>query len=145
VPRWKHHDIRFTELLIVEEECWRWLGFVTEDGYGNFSRGGRRVLAHRFAYERFIGPIPAGLQIDHLCRNTLCVNPNHLEAVTHQENSRRTRGLRRTKTHCPSGHEYTPDNTGWYDDYRYCRTCNRAGSARQYLRRKAMARAEGAE
>src|SRR6202030_118623 len=65
--------------------CWLWLGACNEFGYGKFGK----VKAHRFSYEREKGPIPDGLEIDHLCRNKSCVNPDHLEAVTHGENRRR--------------------------------------------------------
>ena len=71
--------------------CWTWIAGRTSRGYGSFGQGGpkRRVYAHRYAYELLVGPIPDGLVIDHLCRNPSCVNPDHLEPVTHQENCRR--------------------------------------------------------
>lgn len=80
---------RFTSYVHVSKEnggCWPWQGFTDFNSYGRFSRYG---LAHRFAYEFLVGPIPKGLEIDHLCRNKSCVNPDHLEAVTHRENIRR--------------------------------------------------------
>jgi len=68
-------------------ECWRWIGTRTPKGYGQMhATKGQRVYAHRWAYERFVGPIAAALVIDHLCRNTSCVNPAHLEAVAHRTN-----------------------------------------------------------
>ena len=87
------------------------------------------VMAHRFAYELLVGPIPDDLELDHLCRNTCCVNPEHLEAVTHLENMRR-RHLREA-THCAQGHPYDEENTGWRDGgkHRYCKACNRARSS----------------
>jgi len=87
--------------------------------------------AHRLSYETEIGPIPEGLELDHLCRVRSCVNPLHLEPVTHQENVRRGEGANfwRNKTHCPQGHEYTEENTGISnrnnEKCRYCRECKR--------------------
>ncbi len=84
-----------------EDGCWWWLGSQTpgkNKQYGNFwlSPGASPVRAHRFAYEMCVGPIPPGLQIDHLCMNTLCVRPDHLEPVTNRENSRRYRASKIT-------------------------------------------------
>lgn len=72
--------------------CWLWVGPIAGGIYGGFTPApGQHTYAHRFAYEQLRGPIPANLEIDHLCRNTRCVNPAHLEPVTHQENLRRGR------------------------------------------------------
>ena len=96
--------------------CRRWLGTKARNGYGRFHRNGSMVSAARFAYELAYGEIPAGLQIDHLCRVRDCVEPQHLEPVTGSENVRRglTPGLLRAKyaaiTHCPQGHAYTAGN-----------------------------------
>src|SRR5258706_12037463 len=91
------------------DECWAWTA-GTVCGYGSFSvPGPRTVRAHRWIYEQVNGPIPDGLQIDHLCRNSLCVNPTHLEAVTGKENAQR--GLcGRLKTHCKHGHPLSGEN-----------------------------------
>ena len=115
--------------------CWLWTGAVSRDGYGQFAVNRRPVLAHRWAYQFWNGPIPTKHEIDHLCRNPQCVNPSHLEAVTHRENV--LRGARgRLVTHCPKGHVYDEKNT--YVDtrgLRNCRTCGRASVA-AYRHRK---------
>ena len=112
--------------------CHLWLGPVAEVRpgftYGRFSPGGglARVLAHRVAYEISKGEIPDGLVIDHLCRNTYCVNPQHLEPVTHRVNCLRgvsPSAIHAQKTHCPHGHPYGPVNRR---GQRLCRVCRRA-------------------
>ena len=75
--------------VTVTHNCWIWLGPVNRNGYGYVKRGGRKVMAHRLAYMLKHGPIPAGYVVDHLCRVRQCCNPDHLEAVTVQENTRR--------------------------------------------------------
>ena len=123
--------------------CWRWTGFVTPDGYGTIrDSSGLTRKAHRVAYEAWVGPIPDGLQLDHLCRVRDCCNPAHLEPVTSQENSLRgeTAAARHASaTHCPQGHEYTPENT--YSSKRGerdCRDCRRVRSTEWARRRRAM-------
>lgn len=96
------------------DECWPYTGSITNSGYGEFTTGrGKCHLAHRFAYEAAIGPIPDGLTIDHVktrgCNRKDCVNPNHLEAVTMAENLRRSNAasaINSRKTACPRGHAY---------------------------------------
>ena len=75
--------------------CWEWEAHRQPSGYGQFSENQVVVYAHRWAYERFVGPIPEGMHLDHLCRNTRCVNPNHLEPVTQAENNRRAAAARK--------------------------------------------------
>lgn len=134
---------RFWSKVDKTDSCWEWRGYLTK-GYANFrvapqSRPDlqQKALAHRVAYELLVGHIPDGMQLDHLCRNRRCVNPEHLEPVTQQENIRRGEvGLNMSsKTHCPSGHEYVEINT--YIDKagaRVCRACKRDHARRYRLK-----------
>lgn len=79
------------------DDCWLWTAATTHDGYGNFGSGINVTGAHRWSYMLYVGPIPAGLHVDHLCMVRNCVNPAHLEAVTRQENVRRAVEARRRK------------------------------------------------
>jgi len=118
--------------------CWMWTGGAS-DGYGTFRIGSRMLKAHVVAYELCVGPIPAGTQLDHLCRETLCVNPLHLEPVTRGENLRRGRRAcgHGHETHCPQGHRYNEANTYIHrDGSRACRRCRADGARRAYRRRK---------
>jgi hypothetical protein len=113
-------------------ECWIWQGATHDMGYG-LIRGeppARLMLrAHRVAWEMMRGPIPAGLECDHICRNRLCVNPDHLELVTHRTNSLRgisPPAINARKTHCPNGHLYDATNTYISPEgSRQCMTCRR--------------------
>lgn len=128
--------------------CWQWTGWLS-GGYGTFHVNGRRVAAHRFAYERYVGPVGNGLVLDHLCRNRGCVNPGHVEPVTPGENIRRglTGYANAVKTHCPRNHEYTPENTYVIprSGGRTCRTCQKRRSREYEERRrpKQLAPSEG--
>lgn len=114
------------------DECWEWTGGKISAGYGHLiiSKAEGSHRAHRYSYELLVGPIPDGLEIDHLCENRACVNPAHLEAVTHQTNMVRAStslvGINARKTHCPRGHEYSPGNTYVQPNGgRRCRECAR--------------------
>jgi hypothetical protein len=107
--------------------CWPWLA-SRKWGYGCFSLDGGKVQvrAHRYAYEVLVGPIPSGLQIDHLCRNRACCNPDHLEPVTGAVNNLRGEGIaarNARKTHCLNGHEFTSENTYRVKGGRACKPC----------------------
>jgi hypothetical protein len=138
---------RFWAKVDRSGECWLWTAYTDPLGYGRFAvrpDGKRRtLLAHRFAYEQVVGPIPRGLTIDHLCRNPSCVNPKHLEPVPIAENLRRGEGVcaqNSRKTHCKHGHEFTPENTYVRAERngRECRECLRKAS-REWHRRRAVA------
>lgn len=118
--------------------CWIWLG-KPHDGYGRLVADGREQRAHRWVYEQMVGPIPRGLQLDHLCRVRRCVNPLHLDPVDARTNL--MRGLTHAaaniaKTHCPYGHPYDEANTFRKRNGRSrgCRECNRL-----YLQRRRAA------
>lgn len=106
--------------------CWLYTGQQTDNGYGRFWADGHHTVAHVWLWERENGPVPAGLQLDHLCRVRPCVRPTHLEPVTALENVRRSNGNGR-RTHCPRGHLYDDGNTRVYRGRRYCRACNSNG------------------
>lgn len=127
-------ELRFPRkyTVVAATGCWEWTGHRQADGYGTF-RAGRMRRAHAYSYELYVGPIPPGMEIDHLCKNRGCVNPSHLEPVTHTENVRRAGGYRARWTACPNGHEFSEENTGTYAGKRYCRTCRR-DRTRAYMR-----------
>lgn len=124
---------------IPDAGCWIWTGAIDNSGYARISVDYKNRQAHRVSFELAKGKIPDGLQIDHLCKVKACVNPNHLEAVTQQENLSRcdnhAKGkFNRLKTHCKNGHEYTDDNIYVHKYFRYgrmqqgrfCKTCHNA-------------------
>lgn len=130
--------------------CWLWTSTLDSDGYGKTKRNGIVGMAHRISYEEFVGPIPDGLQIDHLCHDPAhcalgvscphrrCINPAHLEPTTAAVNIARGGGRaakNAVKTHCPYGHEYTPENTYRCYGQRHCIECGRRRS-REHQRRK---------
>lgn len=116
---------RFWSKVQKTDGCWLWTA-GTEDGYGRYGLNQTSVLAHRLAYMELVGPVPAGLQLDHLCRVRACVNPAHLEPVTLRENVRRgmgPAGVNAAKTHCPNGHPYDYTERG---GRRRCKACRNA-------------------
>lgn len=133
----------------LETGCWEWTDRLQENGYGKLmhvgGRRGRHEWAHRAAYELFVGPIPDGLVLDHLCRNTACANPKHLEAVTHKTNCLRgaspavRAGL---ANECTKGHQLSPANTYVQpkSGRRTCRICKKNRRRRNYYGKKYAAR-----
>jgi hypothetical protein len=132
------------------EGCWLWLGAPTARGYGRFWDGTRDVPAHRFSYEYFRGAADPELLIDHLCRNRLCVNPDHLDLVTSGENTRRGLSYQHSpvyvpKAACPAGHEYTERNTLWIkraadaEPHRRCKKCHNEITRRYRAKKRLLA------
>jgi len=119
--------------------CWVWRRHISPNGYGiigvKIGDGWQNKQAHRVSYESFIGPIPSGLDLDHLCRDRRCVNPNHLDPVTRSENLKRSPLMNRQghKTHCPRGHPYSGVNSR---GGRFCHKCAAATALKSYHRRK---------
>jgi len=126
--------------------CINYVGPKDPNGYGRARWDGRRFRpAHVVAWELCRAPVPAGLQIDHLCRNRACINPNHLEPVTSRENTLRGEGISAQyarRTHCANGHEFTTANTlRRSNGSRRCRTCHNEHQKRMHAKRKAAAQA----
>jgi len=109
--------------------CWEWTGAIDGTGYGRFGVRRKNRYAHCVAWVIEHGPIPYGLELDHLCRNTICVRPSHMELVTHRENMLRGEttlpALMVSKTHCKRGHPFDAENTVIVNGWRQCRICNR--------------------
>jgi len=143
---------KFMRFVLPEPNsgCWLWTGNLTSQGYGRFVVPRKTARKHtdrayRVAWELLIGPVPEGKELDHLCRVRCCVNPQHLEPVSHRENLLRGSGATVTKlrwatrreamTHCVNGHEYTLANTRIDADGGYsCRTCDRLAMRKHRLR-----------
>lgn len=140
-------------ITIRGDGCWIWTGARSNTGYGiaeqpcSCGEASKPRPAHRVVYEALVGPIPDGLQLDHLCRTRACVNPVHLDPVTTRENTLRGTGpsaVNAAKTHCDYGHEFTPENTyvkprrGRANHSRECRACRRLGRSLTPLERKRL-------
>ena len=136
-----------------DDGCWQWTGAPSgksrgHEGYGQIMVCGKNLKAHRFSYEIHRGPVPpwknGGLQLDHLCRNRMCVNPEHMRLVTQRENILWGEGVgakHARKTHCLRGHEFTAENTyvaPAQPGRRYCMACHRIKS-NEYCARKRIA------
>ncbi len=145
VPKTRSRLQRFIRKISFDDVsgCWIWTSLIAPNGYAVLYDGakGRKQPAHRIAYEIFVGMVPFGLELDHLCRVRHCVNPEHLEAVTHLENVRRgiaaikkkrgifpkgAGGWQKLNTHCPKGHLYSGENLYVSPKgFRACRECRR--------------------
>jgi hypothetical protein len=146
VPPLKPRDLyRFMHHVRIEGDCWFWDN-VSEEGYGRFRIGPFSYGAHRVAYAHFVGAIPDDYEVDHLCRNPSCVNPDHLEAVTQEENNRRSNSptaINARMVHCKNGHPFDEKNA--YIRYykgkprRICRVCEAEKTRRRRARLKAEA------
>jgi len=126
VPWSARREDHFWSKVDASGDCWEWTGMRDRDGYGKVSWDARKKLTHRLAYELLVGPVPVGLQLDHLCRNRACVNPDHLQPVTWAENLRR--GAPRRRPNCRRGHPLSGDNLYARPGSggRECRTCRLA-------------------
>jgi hypothetical protein len=138
---------RLAALIAVDPDtgCWIYQAHIRKDGYGSITVGSRtdgsrkNQLVHRVSYETFVGPVPDGLTLDHLCRRRACINPAHLEPVTGKANVLRGETITAAnaiKTHCIHGHAYTPENTGFQRNGRYCKQCHREQALAHYHKQK---------
>ena len=127
---------KFFDKVEKSSTCWIWTGLLNNDGYGEFGYDGKVVMAHRFSYELVKGKIPDNTELDHLCRNRACVNPEHLEPTTHQVNLLRGDTIiakNAQATCCPKGHPYDLLNTYITPKgFRDCRIC-RSEAHRRYV------------
>lgn len=125
------------KIEVLPSGCWQWTGSMWGRKYVQFWVDKRHVYIHRWAYEYFIGPIPDGLTLDHLCRNTRCANPWHVEPVTNKENGLRGNSkpaINARKTHCVHGHPFNEANTRIRaNGYRQCNECQRLRNRAMWL------------
>ncbi len=134
IPRTKESILARVECLPDAPGCWLWTGSTTPNGYPTMGKHNPKAWAHRLAFELWVGPIPSGLTLDHLCRTPSCVRPDHLEPVTLRDNIHR--GQRTTQTQCWAGHPYDEANL-WVSKLgrRHCRICH-AARLRRYRSEK---------
>lgn len=126
---------RLEDRITKNGECWIWTASKSGEGYGIHYVNNKGYSAHRAVYESLVGEIPEGHQLHHICQNKLCVNPDHLMPMTHQQHRA---AHREEATHCPHGHEYTDTNTFYSSEgYRKCRLCHNQ-KTRDYMRRKRL-------
>lgn len=131
---------RFFNKVEKTDYCWIWKASVDINGYGQFQYKKRMLKSHRFYWEFINGEVPRGKELDHLCRNKKCVNPGHLEAVSHKENMRRgltnVASINIIKTHCPKGHSYSGENLIRTKVGRICRICTNSRNLSIYHKNK---------
>lgn len=133
---------RFWQKVEQSPDCWEWKAYRDNCGYGRFKMGKSMRNAHAVAYELLVGEVPDGFELDHLCRNRGCVNPAHLEVVTHRTNTMRgvsPHALNAKKTHCINGHEFNAENTYFRPGptpRRDCRQCLLIKSRSYYARKR---------
>lgn len=129
-------DERFWSKVDTTGDCWDWTASVIggpRGGYGQFRVGRKMRKAHVVSYEAHVGPVPPGLQLDHLCRNRRCVNPAHLEPVTARQNHHRSPLTPASRMQCPRGHSLSDAYLRPRDGARVCTKCQRL-NAHQYAR-----------
>ncbi len=125
--KYRRGGLSIADYIDASGDCWEWTGTTDTLGYGKvYARSVQRSV-HRLVWETLVGPIPDGFQVDHLCRNTGCCNPDHLEPVTPKENVRRSMGANtnKNKTHCAHGHPFSGENLYQYKKERRCKECGR--------------------
>lgn len=120
--------------------CIVWIAGKTNKGYGLGNKDGIKTTAHRLSYLINVGEVPNGMEIDHLCKNTLCINPKHLEAVTRKVNI--GRGSKAQQTHCVNGHKFTSSNT-YFKKSNGCRVCRQCAAIRARKLRKEQSLLKG--